>query len=238
MAGTNDTNYKPNYTLEVGTVLDEKWVILEFIAKGGMGEVYRAHQVNLKRDVVIKVISTTWLEACEDDEKVRETGILRFRNEVQAMAHVRHPNILQIYDYGSVQLKGDDAAPVEYIAMEYVPGGTLRETMSEEGFYPQEDLTKDWLIHLFFPVLGGVEAMHDLGIIHRDLKPENVLLDNGIPKIADFGLARSCKLKPVTQSIDAKGTPPYMSPEQFFDLKRTDPRADVYALGKILYEAV
>ena len=226
-------------TLKVGTVLDEKWVILEFIAKGGMGEVYRAHQVNLKRDVVIKVISTEWLESCEDDEEEREIGILRFRNEVQAMSRVRHSNIAQIYDSGSVDLKRDaEDVPVEYIAMEYIPGSTLRETMPTEGFDREELRTKEWLIHYLLPVLNGVQTFHDFGIIHRDLKPENILLDGDTPKIVDFGLARSCQLKPVTQSIDAKGTPPYMSPEQFFDLKRTDHRADIYALGKILFEAI
>jgi serine/threonine-protein kinase len=89
-------------TLQVGAIINEKWVILEFIAKGGMGEVYRAHQLNLKRDVVIKVVSTEWMESCVDNEDERETGLKRFRIEVQAMAQVRHPNVVQIYDYGSL----------------------------------------------------------------------------------------------------------------------------------------
>jgi serine/threonine protein kinase len=226
-------------TLEVGTVINEKWVILEFIAKGGMGEVYRAHQLNLKRDVVIKVVSTEWLESCVDNEDELETGLQRFRIEVQAMAQVRHPNIVQIYDYGSlaVQKSGEENRR-EYIVMEYIPGNTLRETMSEEGFYPEEDLTVEWLLKYFFPVLDGVQALHDLGIVHRDLKPENVLMDGNIPKLADFGLARSCRLKSVTLSMDVKGTPPYMSPEHFFEFKTADEQSDVYSLGKMLYEAL
>jgi serine/threonine protein kinase len=226
-------------TLCVGTVLHDKWVILEFIAKGGMGELYRAHQLNLKRDVAIKVISREWLESLEDDEEELLNGLQRFRNEVQAMAQIRHPNILQIYDHGSTSIvDGERTVPVEYIAMEYIPGGTLRSTMSEEGFYPEEELTRDWLMQYFLPVLDGVEALHEADIVHRDIKPGNVLMDGEIPKIADFGLARSGMLKPVTQSADIKGTPAYMPIEQFLDFRRTDERTDIYALGKVLYEAV
>ena len=232
-------NNNSKNSLQVGQVIDDKWVVLEFIARGGMGEVYRAHQLNLKRDVVIKVISSEWLETCVDNEEELETGLHRFRNEVQAMAQVRHPNIVQIYDYGSLQVrKADEAGQLEYIVMEYIPGNTLRATMSEDGFYPEEDLTADWLSNYFFPVLEGVQALHDLGIVHRDLKPENILMDVNTPKIADFGLARSCLLKSVTQSMDVKGTPPYMSPEHFFNFRMADQQADVYSLGKILYEAI
>jgi len=170
-------NNTTNTTLEVGTVLNEKWVILEFIARGGMGEVYRAHQINLKRDVAIKVISREWLESCYDNDQERETGLGRFRREVQAMAQLRHPNVVQIFDYGSVLVKQENLQEnaVEFIAMEYVPGGILRDTMSEEGFFPEEDLTKEWLRNQFLPTLKGIQALHEQEIIHRDLKPENIL---------------------------------------------------------------
>ena len=128
-------------SLEIGRVLNEKWVILEFIAKGGMGEVYRAHQIHLKRDVAIKVISREWIESFGEEEYERKAGLQRFRNEVQAMARVRHNNVLQIFDYGSEILHEDGhEVPVEYIAMEFIPGATLRFTMSEEGFYPEQDM--------------------------------------------------------------------------------------------------
>ncbi len=232
-------NSKIENSLKIGTVINEKWVVLEFIAKGGMGEVYRAHQLNLKRDVAIKVVSKEWLETLLDDEEEKLSGLERFRNEVQAMAQAQHPNILQIFDYGTFFPEdGQEEGPLEYIVMEYVPGSTLRSTMSEEGFYPEEGLLKEWIVKYFMPVLDGVEALHNLGIIHRDLKPENVLIDKNVPKIADFGLAHSSKLKPVTHSADMKGTPAYMPPEQFLDFRRTDERTDIYALGKILYEAV
>jgi serine/threonine protein kinase len=105
--------------LRVGTVLNDKWVILEFIAKGGMGEVYRAHQLALKRDVAIKIISKEWLEVSREHEEELQANLQRFLNEVQAMAQLRHPNILQIYDYGSLLL-GEGGSSREYIAMEYV----------------------------------------------------------------------------------------------------------------------
>jgi serine/threonine-protein kinase len=224
---------------EPGNVLDNKWVILELIGKGAMGEIYLAHQLNLKRDVAIKVVSEELLKDFEDDPDEIETAFQRFKREVHAMARVRHPNVLQIFDYGSAVIQKETGdCPVEFIAMEFIPGDTLRFTMSEEGFYPEQDLTNDWLKEYFLPVLDGIEAIHDFDIVHRDIKPENILMDGNTPKIADFGLARSTRLKPVTQSMDVKGTAHYMSPEHFFDFRKADQRADIYSLGKILFEAI
>jgi len=232
------SNSLPNI-FQIGNVLNDKWVIIEFIGKGAMGEVYRAHQLNLKRDVAIKVISQEMLQSVEDDPEEIETAFQRFRREVEAMAQIRHTNVLQIFDYGSDAIKksGKDV-PVEYIVMEYIPGATLRFTMSEEGFYPEHDLIAAWLVDYFLPLLEGVEAIHSLDIIHRDLKPENIFLDGKIPKIADFGLACSHRMKPLTHSITVMGTPSYMSPEHFIDFKNTDCQGDIYSLGKILFEAV
>jgi serine/threonine-protein kinase len=226
-------------SLPVGTVINEKWVILERIGKGAMGEIYRAHQLHLNRDVVIKIISREWIQSLDGNAGEIEISLQRFRREIQAMAQLQHPNIVQIFDCGSLgAAEGSEAVSLEYIAMEYVPGGTLRASMSEDGFYPDEGLTKEWLSTYFLPLLDGVQAMHALGIVHRDLKPANVLLDGATPKITDFGLARSGRLAPVTQSVDLKGTLCYMSPEQVYDLKRADQLTDIYALGKILLEAV
>ncbi len=191
---THDITKTCKATLKVGDVLNNKWVILGFIGKGGMGEVYRAHQSNLNRDVAIKVVSQEWLESIDEGEEEAETLVQRFRREVQAMAQIRHPNILQVFDYDTITVKKcDQDTSIEYIAMEYIPGGSLRDTMSEEGFYPEEDLIKGWVRRYFFPVLTGVMALHDSGIVHRDLKPENILMDQDTPKIADFGLARSSR---------------------------------------------
>lgn len=213
------SNFSKNI-FKTGYVLNDKWVIIEFVGKGAMGKVYRAHQLNLKRDVAIKVISREMLASLEDDPDEIETAVNRFQREVQAMARVRHPKVLQIFDYGSAVIHKDDHDfSVEYIAMEYIPGATLRFTMSEEGFYPEQDLISAWLSDYFLPLLEGVEAIHAKNISHRDFKPENILMDRKTPKIADFGLACSLCMRPVTQSLDFKGTPAYMSPEHFFDFK-------------------
>ncbi len=225
--------------LPIGTVLNGKWVILEFIARGGMGEVYRAHQINLKRDVAIKIVSREWLKTFIDDPEELESALRRFRQEVETMVQIRHPNVIQIYDYDKARVElPEGQVEVEYIVLEYIPGRTLRSTMREEGFYPSEKEIRTWIEKYFLPVLEGVKTIHRAGIFHRDLKPENILLDRDIPKIADFGLARSIKLESITSSLEIKGTPAYMAPEQFVDFKGTDQRADIYALGKILYEAV
>ena len=226
------------HTLPIGTTLNNKWVILEFIAKGGMGEIYRAHQLNLKRDVAIKTISREWLEDISEDPEEVENALRRFQQEVLTMVQIRHPNVLQLYDYESakVVLNGQEKE-IEYIVLEYVPGMTLRDTMREEGFHPDDEEMAQWIRRYFLPVLEGMKAIHGAGIFHRDIKPENVLMDGDIPKIADFGLARACNMASVTCSMEIKGTPAYMAPEQFIDFKRSDQRTDIYALGKILYEA-
>ena len=222
-----------------GNIIQDKWVILEFIGKGAFGEVYRAHQLNLQRDVAIKVVSQEWLKSSLENDEEIDIALERFRREAQAMARIRHPNVLQVFDSGSTVVKknGKDY-PVEFIVLYYIPGNTLRFTMSEEGFYPEADLLKKWLESYYFPMLNGVKAIHALDMVHRDLKPENVLMDDQTPKIADFGLARSSHLKPVTQSMDVKGTAHYMSPEHFFDFRKVDHRADIFSLGKILHEAI
>lgn len=225
-------------TFRTGDVVNRKWVILELVGQGGMGEVYRAYQLSLQRDVAVKVISQKIIADIGDDEEEVSACLERFRREVRVMAQVQHPNVLKVFDFGSVSPEDGESETVEYIIMEYLPGPSLRTTMSAEGFYPEEDRTREWLLNCYLPVLNGVSALHRLGIIHRDLKPENVLFDGPVPKIADFGLSRSCRLGPITRSVDIKGTPAYMSPEHFLDFRRTDERADVYSLGKILFEAI
>lgn len=223
---------------DTGSIIDGKWVLIERVGKGGMGEVHRAHQLNLKRDVALKLISREFLLDLEDNPEEVAALQARFQREVQVMAQVRHPNVLQIFDYGSVKPPDDRTAPVEYIAMEYIPGNTLRFTMSEEGLEGEDELIREWIETYFLPVLDGVEAIHALGIVHRDLKPENILMDGEVPKIADFGLSRSVQMRAVSNSWDVKGTWPYMAPEQFSDFRKAGVAADIYSLGKILYEAV
>ncbi|MFO7666232.1 MAG: bifunctional serine/threonine-protein kinase/formylglycine-generating enzyme family protein [Desulfobacterales bacterium] len=225
-------------TFDPGMVLNDRWIVMDIIGKGGMGEVYRVHQMNLKRDVALKIISPQFLSEIEKSLYDSETGLERFNREIQVMAQIRHPNVLQIFDCGEISFKkGEETVSINFITMELIPGDTLRLTMSDDGFLPDDDSMMEWISTYFMPLLKGVQALHDQGIVHRDLKPENVLIDGKTPKIADFGLARSNRIRAVTQSMDVKGTPPYMSPEFFMDMKRTDQRTDIYALGKILYEA-
>lgn len=223
-------------SLEEGLVIDDKWEIQSHIATGGKGEVYLARQVNLDRPVALKIISSSFLETLGEDTEEIGAELERFRREVRIMAKTRHQNVLQVYDYGKVTHEEKD---LRYIVMEYVPGPTLKLTMEEQGFGGDEEAITRWLQRYFIPVLHGVEAIHSKGIIHRDLKPANVLLDDDIPKIADFGLAGGvAATESITRSHHIIGTMPYMPEEQFMDLATTDARADVFSLGRILYEAV
>ncbi len=233
----NEDSKKP--LLEKGIVLNGKWKIIDHLASGGKGEVYRARQVNLDRIVAVKIVSAELLASFGEDEEEIQTEMERFRREVLTMARIRHPNILQVYDQDQdVISKDGKELKVDYIVMEYIPGPTLRTTIPHEGFKNDERQLRKWIREYLFPVLDGVDTIHRLGIIHRDLKPENVLLDEFTPKIADFGLAGGPFWQPVTRSHHMDGTIPYMSREQIMDFGETDARADVYALGKMLYEAV
>ncbi len=227
------------HLFSTGSIIDGKWVLMERIGKGGMGEVYRAHQLNLRRDVAIKIISQELMEAFQDDPLEAQRAFKRLQREVQTMAQVHHPNVLQIFDFGQIEAsEGGASPPMQYIVMEYIPGNTLRFTMSEDGLGEDAAALRQWLRGYFFPVLEAMGAVHAQEIVHRDIKPENVLLDGDTPKIADFGLARSVRIRAISDSWDVKGTMHYMAPEQFIDFRKVGPTADIYALGKILYEAV
>ncbi len=196
-----------NATFEPGKVLDHKWIIIELIGKGAMGEVYRAHQTNLKRDVAIKIISDDVMGEIDDDPDEMDVAFGRFHREVQTMAQVRHPNILTIFDYGEIEeITGSETSRIAYIVMEYIPGDSLRFTLSEDGLDDIPDVYGKWIRDYFMPIMDGVEILHNHKIVHRDLKPENVFMDGVIPKIADSGLARSVHMKAVTTSIEMLGS--------------------------------
>lgn len=130
-------------TFKTGAVVNDKWVILEFIGRGGMDEVYRAHQLNLKRDIAIKVISQEYVRSLDGDTGEIAGSVDRFRREVEVMAQVRHPNVLQIFDHDTISVEKDGGeVSLEYIAMEYIPGGTLR-TGNLPAVFP--DLLKAWV---------------------------------------------------------------------------------------------
>ncbi len=225
----------PDYLLEEGMIINGKWKILNFIAKGGKGEVYLARQLNLDRQVALKIMSREFIKSLEGDEGEITAEIKRFHREVQIMARIQHPNIIKVYDFDQLEL---DGMAMDYIVMEYIPGPTLRHKMPEEGYGHDETQVNQWLEKYFFPILDGINAVHGNGVIHRDMKPENILIGDEPPKIMDFGIAGGAHLENVTQTHHMVGTITYMPEEQFLDLARTDVRVDVYALGKILYEMV
>jgi eukaryotic-like serine/threonine-protein kinase len=229
-----------NPLLDRGLVLNGKWEILQHIATGGKGEVYRARQINLNRDVVVKTLSVGYLAEFGDDQEEVNTEIQRLHREALAMARVRHPYVVQVYDQDAASIMKDgEEITVQYVVMEYVPGArTLRNTMPYKGFKDDERDLRQWIRTYFLPMFDGLETVHVLGIVHRDMKPENVLLDGSTPKIVDFGIAGGPVWSELTKSHHVEGTITYMAPEQFMDLGETDARADVYALGKMLYEAV
>ena len=194
--------------------------ILRELGRGGMGVVYLARQEGLDRAVALKMI-LHGRHASAD-----ELG--RFRAEAQAIARLKHPNIVQVYATGT----HDD---LPYFAMEYCGGDSLARTFGERRLSPRE--AGDLVARL----ARAVGAAHASGIVHRDLKPGNVLLsDDGMPKITDFGLAKQLgDNSGLTRSGAIFGTPSYMAPEQAAgDVRSVGPAADIWALGAILYDAL
>jgi tetratricopeptide (TPR) repeat protein/tRNA A-37 threonylcarbamoyl transferase component Bud32 len=204
--------------------------ILAELGAGGMGIVYRARHVQLKRLTALKMIRTV-----HANRKTRE----RFVREAEAVARLQHPNIVQIYEVGEC-----NGCP--FLALEYLERGTLA------GYLAGRPLEARQAARLIHTLAQAIQYAHDKGIIHRDLKPSNILLqgidDFGLmiddwrtiinPKIADFGLAKHLdEAAPLSREGDILGTPSYMAPEQAAGrTQEIGPRTDVYALGAILYE--
>jgi len=195
------------------------YVLLEVIGRGGMGEVWRAEQISLKRTVAVKLLPSTF-------ERTPEF-VGRFEKEASALALLSHPNIIQVIDRGIADER-------YYIVMEYVSGPSLREKISNGRLDLQES------VQLISAIARAVDYMHAQAVIHRDLKPDNILLDAmGNVKVADFGLAGiqgGAKELALTATAVAMGSVNYMAPEQRRDTKHVDHRADIYSLGVILYE--
>jgi serine/threonine-protein kinase len=190
------------------------------LGRGGMGVVFKARQLNLNRVVAIKMLLAG--DYAGPDE------LARFRREAEAVAALRHPNIVQVYDAGAV-------AGRPYFTMECVDGGTLAHRLAGK---PQPARRAAELVAV---LASAVQFAHRSGFIHRDLKPANVLLTaDGVPKVTDFGLARPIDAGPgVTRTGDCVGTPCYMAPEQALgQAGAVGPSVDIYALGGVLYEVL
>jgi WD40 repeat protein/tRNA A-37 threonylcarbamoyl transferase component Bud32 len=194
--------------------------ILGELGRGGMGVVYKARDTRLNRTVALKMVLA--------GAHARPHDLVRFLAEAEAMAAVRHPNVIQVHGYGE-----HDGQP--YMALEFCEGGTLGGHIKRHT-----RLTPAASAEMVEKVARGVQAAHDLGIVHRDLKPANVLLNaEGEPKVTDFGLAKRAGSGEMTQTNAVMGTPAYMAPEQAKgQTKFVGPAADVYALGVILFECL
>jgi eukaryotic-like serine/threonine-protein kinase len=206
----------------IGRTLDKRYRIGERIARGGMASVYQAHDERLDRTVAIKVMHAGLGDGHGDDGAFAA----RFVREARAAARLAHPNVVAVYDQGE-----DDG--IVFLAMEYVPGHTLRDTVIAEAPMPARKA-----LAVMEPVLGALAAAHRAGLIHRDVKPENVLIssDGRQIKVADFGLARAVTSETQHTSTGVLiGTVSYMAPELVTD-GTADARADVYAAGVLLYE--
>jgi eukaryotic-like serine/threonine-protein kinase len=189
------------------------------IASGGMGEVYRAHDAVLAREVAIKVLHPQF---------AHDRGFVeRFRREARAAAILNHPNIVGVYDWGSTD-------GTYFMVMEYVPGTNLRSLLAEHG-----RLDAAQVVEVTTQVLAALDHAHGHGIVHRDVKPENILVTrDGVVKVADFGLARAFAEASISQAEGTvTGTVQYLAPEQIQG-DPADPRTDLYALGVVMFECL
>jgi serine/threonine-protein kinase len=194
--------------------------LMEEAGSGGMGVVYRGHHAQLDRTVAVKLLRAGTLAGAD--------AVARFRREAQALARLRHPHVVRLYEFG-------EHAGVPYFAMEWLAGGTLAARLAAGPLDPAE------AARVVRAVAAGVEAAHGQNVLHRDLKPSNVLFAaDGTPTVTDFGLAKLLDdAAELTASQATVGTVGYMAPEQAAgrasDISR---RTDVYALGVVLYECL
>jgi serine/threonine-protein kinase len=199
-----------------GRMLDGRYHVRSRIALGGMATVYLATDTRLDREVALKVMHA---DLARDADFVG-----RFIGEAKSVARLSHPNIVGVYDQGS-------DGHYLYLAMEYVPGQTLRALLRERGWLPWQEA-----LNVIDPVLAGLAAAHQAGIVHRDVKPENVLLTaDGRVKVVDFGLARASAAVGNTRAGMIIGSVAYIAPEQVTGAP-SDARTDVYSAGIMLFE--
>ncbi|HWN74092.1 MAG TPA: protein kinase [Candidatus Udaeobacter sp.] len=204
--------------LEPGAILGGRYQIIALLGEGGMGAVYKAHDIELERLVALKVIRP---------ELTTNPDILRrFKQELILARQVTHRNVIRIFDLGQ-------ADGFKFITMEYLEGEDLRAVLKKKGKLPPDETAR-----ILLQICRALEVAHGEGVIHRDLKPQNIMLDaNGRAYVMDFGIARSAYLPGMTQTGALIGTPEYMSPEQGKG-EKLDERSDIFSLGVIFYELV
>ncbi len=198
--------------------LSERYELGEEIGRGGFATVYKAVDKKLNRTVAIKKLHPG---------KSDETTVARFRREALSIANLNHKNIVQVYDVGE-----DSSTGQLFLVMEFVERGTLKDFLKEKG-----KLTLKEALPLFKGIAQGLSYSHRKNLVHRDIKPANILLTDSLePKIVDFGLAQAGRDSELSMSGYGMGTAVYMPPEQRRDAKSVNHTADIYALGKVLYE--
>jgi len=197
-----------------------KYRVLEPLGRGGMARVYRAYHPQLDRYVAIKVMRTD----LADDEEFQ----VRFQREARAVAALRHPNIVQVFDF-------DIEGEISYMVMELMAGDTLKTRLDDYRVRGQQ-MPCGEMVRVMLDVLEGLAYAHSEGMIHRDIKPGNILLtQRGQAVLADFGVAHIIGGTRYTAPNALRGTRQYMAPEQGMD-GRSDARSDIYSLGIVLYE--
>ncbi len=215
-------------TLAPATILGN-FEIAARIGAGGMGEVYRAHDKKLGRDVAIKVLAT------KRERDARATA--RFEREARLLAALNHPNVATIYGF---EVSSDGSQEISYLVMELIDGETLDELIRKRAFETSD------AVPVLLQIAGGLEAAHDRGIVHRDLKPPNIkITSDGLVKILDFGIAKRQETDvtlAATRDVQTEegavaGTLSYMSPEQIRG-DQVDKRSDIWAFGCVAYEMV
>lgn len=202
----------------IGRILGKRYQIVEKVAMGGMSNVYKALDMNLKRYDAVKILKEEFAQNAE--------FLDQFRQEANSVAGLNHPNIVNIYNVGSEN-------GLQYIVMEYIKGRTLKKIIKEKG-----RLFQDQVISYSEQIARGLQHAHINGIIHRDIKPHNILItDDDRVKIFDFGIAKHSESSTMTNSGRIIGSVHYFSPEQARGLT-TDLRSDIYSLGIVMYEMV
>ena len=195
-----------------------RYVVEGLVGIGAMGRIYKAHDPNIRRTVAIKLISTKLMSSADRTDYIR-----RFRREAEAAARCVHPNIVTVYDFAL-----HEGEP--FLAMEFVYGTSLRQTLDEKPVMPVGDA-----VGIMLQVLGALEAMHAQGVIHQDIKPANIMLTpQHQVKVGDFGVSRFTNTETTSTFVTA-GTPAYMSPEQCRG-EQVDGRSDLFAAGTTLFE--
>ena len=212
------TDPTPSTSILAPGTLVGPYEIIQFVARGGMGIVYRARHRTLKEDVALKVLYPHLTGEGE--------FAIRFQREAATMAKLRHPHIAHV-------LNADVANGVHYLALAYAPNGTLRQWLDRA---PKKQLTVVQALAITRQIALALQHAHTNGIVHRDIKPSNFLVAaDGRFLLTDFGIAQVTSEPKITKNLASMGTPEYMSPEQGQGLK-VDSRSDIYALGIILYE--